>query len=431
MKDKFIISTLILIVGGFLTKVLGMIIKIVITRIIGTEGIGLYMLILPTFSLFIALAQAGFPIALSKLIAEDTRNNKKLFFSLLPISLFINIVLMLLIILIAKPLSYNLLHEKRCLYAIYAIALVIPFTTLSSMCRSYFYGKQKMLPHVISNVLEDIARLLLIVFGTNFFLKKGISYAVCYIVLINIISEFVSILILFFFLPKNFNISKKDLLPSKIYIKDSFDISIPNTASRLIASIGYFLEPIILTSSLLYMGYSNKYIISEYGVISGYVLPILLLPSFFTLAISQSLLPVVSKLYYKNDIIGVRKKIKQGILFSMLIGLPSTIILMIFPGFFLKFIYNTHQGINYMIILAPFCLLQYIQAPLSFCLDAMGKSIDNLKATIYGTIIRTFLLFSMSFFKIGIYSLIISISVNILIVTYYEIRKVKKYLYKT
>ena len=73
-------------IGGFLTKILGMIIKIVMTRYMGTEGIGLYMLILPTFSLFIALAQAGFPIALSKLIAEDSRNNKKLFFSLIPLS---------------------------------------------------------------------------------------------------------------------------------------------------------------------------------------------------------------------------------------------------------------------------------------------------------------------------------------------------------
>ena len=41
-KNKFIKSTLILVVGGFLTKILGMIIKIVITRIIGTKGIGLY-----------------------------------------------------------------------------------------------------------------------------------------------------------------------------------------------------------------------------------------------------------------------------------------------------------------------------------------------------------------------------------------------------
>ena len=52
MKEKFIISTIILMIGGFLTKILGMIIKIVMTRYMGAEGIGLYMLILPTFSLF-------------------------------------------------------------------------------------------------------------------------------------------------------------------------------------------------------------------------------------------------------------------------------------------------------------------------------------------------------------------------------------------
>ena len=75
MKEKFIISTIILLIGGFLIKILGMIIKIVMTRLMGTEGIGLYMMILPTFSLFIALAQAGFPIALSKLVAEGDKNN--------------------------------------------------------------------------------------------------------------------------------------------------------------------------------------------------------------------------------------------------------------------------------------------------------------------------------------------------------------------
>ena len=163
MKEKFIISTLTLIMGGFLTKILGMIIKIVMTRYIGFEGTGLYMMILPTFSLFIGLAQAGFPIALSKLIAEDNRNNKKLFFSLIPLALVINIFLMLIIIIIAPYLATNLLHDKRCLLGIYAIALVIPFTTLSSLCRSYFFGKQKMLPHVTSNIIEDIVRLLIII----------------------------------------------------------------------------------------------------------------------------------------------------------------------------------------------------------------------------------------------------------------------------
>ena len=428
MKEKFLISTLTLMIGGFLTKILGMIIKIVMTRYMGTEGIGLYMLILPTFSLFIALAQAGFPIALSKLIAEDNRNNKKLFFSLIPISLTINIILMFIIILIAPILAKNLLHDKRCILGIYAISLVIPFTTLSSLCRSYFFGKQKMLPHVISNITEDIARLTLIIVGLPFFLEKGIRYAVCYVVLINVVSELVSILILFFFLPKSVKIKKSDLVPCKIYIKDSLDISIPNTASRLIGSIGYFLEPIILSSMLLFVGYSNQYIVNEYGVISGYVLPIILLPSFFTLAISQALLPTITKLYYKNKLSAVKRKIKQAIFFSLLIGIPATICFVLFPTFFLEVIYHTNEGSKYMIFLAPFCLLQYIQAPLSYTLDAIGKSKDNMKASFLGTITRIVLLFSLSLLKIGIWSLIISTAINICVVTFYNIKRVRLHL---
>lgn len=428
MKEKFILSTIILLIGGFLTKILGMIIKIVMTRLMGTEGIGLYMMILPTFSLFIALAQAGFPIAISKLVAENNKNNIRLIFSIIPLSLIINVVLMIIIIIIAPYLSTNLLHDKRCLYGILAISLVIPLTTLSSICRSYFFGKEKMLPHVISNLSEDIVRLLLIIIGVPFLLKKGLEYAVCYVILTNIVSELTSILILVFFIPKNAKITKHDITPSKLYIKDSLSISIPNTASRLIGSIGYFLEPIILTSSLLYVGYSNQFIITQYGILSGYVLPILLLPSFFTLAISQSLLPVVSNLYSKHDITGTKRKIKQGIFFSLLIGIPATTLLIIFPEIFLKLIYHTTEGINYIQVLAPFCLLQYIQSPLSFSLDAMGKSSDNMKATLYGTIARTGLLFLLSFLKIGIWSLIISTSINILIVTFYNAYKIKKYL---
>ena len=230
---------------------------------------------------------------------------------------------------------------------------------------------------------------------------------------------------MFFFLPKKVKITKQDIKPSKIYIKDSLDIAFPNTASRLIGSIGYFLEPIILTTALIHVGYSNSFIVNEYGIITGYVMPILLLPSFFTLAISQALLPIVAKLYTNKKYKETKRKIKQGIFFSCLIGIPVTILLMITPELFLKIIYNTTKGANYLRFLAPFCLFQYIQSPLSFSLDAMGRSIDNMKATLYGTIIRSILLLILSYFKIGIWSLIISTSINILVVTFYNIRQIK------
>ena len=154
-------------------------------------------------------------------------------------------------------------------------------------------------------------------------------------------------------------------------------------------------------------------------------MPLLLLPSFFTLAISQALIPVISKEYTKNNYKEVKRKIKQSIIYSLLIGIPITILFILIPELFLKYIYNTNQGINYIKVLAPICLIQYIQAPLLSSLDAMGKSKDSMKATTIGVIIRTVFLIILSPLKIGIWSLIISISINVIIVTFYSIKKVR------
>ena len=428
MKEKFINSVIILLIGGLLTKLLGMFIKIMMSRLIGTEGLGLYMMVLPTFSLFIGIGQFGLPTALSKLVAEKRKNNIKLFFSILPISLFINLLLIITIIVIAPVLANNLLHDPRCYLPILAIAVVIPFTSLSSICRSYFFGKEKMVPHVVSNLLEDIVRLTLMIIGIPFFLPKGLEYAVCYIILSNVISEGVSILVLFLFLPKKIQLKKEDLIPKKDYMKESLSIGIPNTTGRLFGSIGYFLEPILLTTTLLSLGYSSKFITTEYGILSGYVMPLLLLPSFFTMAISQALLPVVSREYTRGNYTFVRRKIKQAILYSLAIGIPVTIFFIIFPELPLKLIYHTKEGISYMRFLAPVCLFQYIQSPLSSCLDAMGKSRDAMVATSIGVIIRSIFLVLLSLLNIGIWGLIIAISLNVLAVTFYSLKKVRSYL---
>ena len=79
MKEKFIKSTIILTIGGFLTKILSMFIRILMTRVIGIDGIGLYMLVMPTFNLLITLSSLSMPLAISKIVSEDNRNNKRLY----------------------------------------------------------------------------------------------------------------------------------------------------------------------------------------------------------------------------------------------------------------------------------------------------------------------------------------------------------------
>ena len=413
-------------IGGLITKILGMIIKIVMTRLMGTEGIGIYMLIMPTFSLFIALAQLGFPVAISKLVAEDKKNNKNLVFSIIPISLILNLLIMLLLLFFAGTISNHLLHESRTTLGIICIGFVLPFISISSILRGYFFGKEKMVPHVVSNITEDIVRLIILIIGIPLFIVKGIEFAVAFIVISNILSELTSILILFLFLPKSFKLDKKDFIPQKNNIKDILNISIPTTGSRIIGNIGYFLEPIILTFVLLKAGYSNTFIITEYGIVSGYVMPLLLLPSFFTMAISQALIPVISKSYANHHYEYAKAKIKQAIFFSLLIGIPITILFLLFPTAPLQFIYNTNEGTTYLRVLAPICLLHYIQSPLTSSLQAMGKAKEAMNGTLLGVFVRTIALWIGCSLKIGMWGLIFATACNITLVTYHQAKYVKK-----
>lgn len=427
MKNTFIKSTLILIIGGFITKILGMIIKIIITRMIGSSGYGLYALIMPTMILLISLSQLGLPTALNVLIAKN-RNSKKLITAALIISLSIDILIIIFLLLSSRYISINLLKEPKVYYGLISLGLILPFISISNMLRSYFFAKERITPHVITNVLEDIVKLILIILFLPFFLKHGIEYAIAYIVLTNIFSELTSIIGFIILMPK-FNYKKEDIKPNKFDIKSLFSIALPTTGSRLIGSIGFFLEPIIITFVLYKVGISNKYIVKEYGIINGYVLPLILLPSFFTMALSQALIPSVSKNYSKKLYNLVSNKIKQAIICSLIIGIPSTLIFTIIPEIPLRLIYNTKEGINYIKFLAPICLLHYIQSPISSSLQAMNKAKLSFKGTLYGTIIRTILLFILSF-KLGMWALIIATSINILFVTIYDYISVKKVLNK-
>lgn len=428
MKDKFIKSTIILLVGGCCCKILGMIIKILMGRLLGPDVLGLYMLILPAFSLFIGIGQFGLPFALSKLVADDNRDNKRLFFSVIPISIVVNLVLMALIFMLAPFLAEKFLHSKETYYGLVSIAVVIPFISISGICRSYFFGKGRVGVHVFSNIVEDIVRLLVIAFGGAIFKEMSKAGIVCFLILSNVISETASIIVLLLFLPKKFSIRKSDIKPKFNYIKDSLSIGIPNTCGRLIGSVGYFLEPILLMSSMIKAGYSQNFVTREYGILSGFVMPILLLPSFFTSGISQALLPDLAKNFTKKNITNIKKKLKLGITFSLIIGTICMSFFVIFPDLFLKIIYKSNRGGNYMRFLAPICLLQYIQSPLAMCLESCGKSKLVMISNILGMITRCLLVVVLSTFRIGLWGLIFAISVNVFIITIYDLIMVKRTL---
>lgn len=422
MKNKFIKSTLILIMGGFITKILGMVIKIIVTRNISLEAMSNYMLVIPSYNLFITIVSGGLQIAVSKLVSENKLQKKKIIINALIIAMTISILLIILVVLLAKPISI-LLHNEDLYIPILSTLLSIPFIGISNVLKGYFFGQNKMHVQVISNFLEQVIRIIM--FITILPNINNDLWAVTFIIGSNLVNEFLSVIVLSLFI-NNKKINTKDIKIDNEIKKEILKTSIPSTLSRIIGTISYFFEPIIITNLLLINGFSKSYIRIEYGIITGYVMQLLLLPSFFSMAISQSIIPLISNAFINKKYDYIKRKIKEIIFLSFMIGFIYILILLINPTYFMKLIYNQTKGINYLKQMSFIFILLYIQGPLSSILQSINKAKDAMKITVIGVILKLLLTIILSFLHFGIYAYIYPMLINILFVTLLDYIVIKK-----
>ena len=427
-KDNtFFKSTIILLIGGIFGKLVGLILRLIVTRYLKTEGMGLYSMLNPTSSLLSVIAVFSYSNAVSKIISEETSRAKNLFLSIIPISILLNIIVIIIVILFAPFLSNVLLKEPRLLYPIISLSLVMPFMSFSSIIKGYFWGKQNMMPYMLSNFIEQVVRLIIIILFIDYFLSISLIHGICFIILVNIIGEISSNIIMILFMPR-IKIKLSDFKINFNEVRKIMNFCIPVTLSKILSSISYFLEPILITNMLLYVGYTNNYIVYEYGIVNAYALSTLLIPEFFTQNMSTSLVPELSKNYKNKNIDLCKKRIKQIVALSLLIGGISTIIITIFPNFFLNILYKTNEGVDYIRLLSPFTLLFYIENPLVNSLQALGKTKQIFNITIKTSIIRIISIVLFSLLKIGMYALILSIIVYLISSTLLYYKEIKRTL---
>ena len=214
--------------------------------------------------------------------------------------------------------------------------------------------------YILSNIVEQIVRITILVFLIPILIEKSLILTISVIILVNIVSETSSIIVMILGLPKGISIKKEDIRPDKEYVKDVMNICVPSTSSKIVGSIAHFLEHIVLINVLSLVGYPSDFIIREYGIINGYSLALLLIPQFFTMSISTSLIPELSKNYSENNISKCKSRILQITGLSLAIGAFSTGIIFVIPEYLLNIIYKTNLGVNYIKVLAPFFLLYFI-----------------------------------------------------------------------
>lgn len=429
MKTKLIQSFIILSTSTAITKIFSIINRMVLARSLSTDAMALFILVIPTLSLCITLGQLGIPSAVFRLISNPKYKNHKIILSAVCISFFSCITIMTLLFFSTNYIALELFKTKEAIQPLYILCLFIPFVAISGILKNYYLAKENVYIIAKAQLIEEIARLLFIIIVIKYKSFYQDTTIVSFAYLSMVVGEFVAIIYMMIRLndkPKYFF----NLLPcfkQNLQIKDLLNIALPITGTRLYHSFVSFLEPIILIA-VLSSTLSTTQIHQDYAIMSGFVISILVTPTFFNTVIYRLLLPIITKDIYQKDKKATHRHLMYGLLSCFLISLPFTILFYFFSKECLQFIYNTTDGwqqLKYLSI--PFTLF-YLQTPLSVILHALNKNkiifiISVIECTL--EIILTYILASYY----GVFAIAISLLIGVLITLTLSSFYVYKYIY--
>lgn len=210
-------------------------------------------------------------------------------------------------------------------------------------------------------------------------------------------------------------------------LEDLLAIALPTTGSRLIGSVAYFFEPIVVAQSLAIAGVATVVATSQYGELSGYVIPLLLLPTFITYSLSVSLVPAISEAAHQRNYGIIHHRLSQALRLALVAGGGSVFIMYVFAEPIMELVYDAPTVATYLKIMAPFSLFLYFQSPLQATLQALGLAKAAMINSFIGAFVKIAAIFVLaSRPELGIMGAALAITIGFLLVTFLHFATVVK-----
>ena len=372
---------LILSIGGVLAKIFSAIYRIALTRILGGEGIGLYQLIFPLYSLCVVLTTAGLPMAISKVVSKH-RQSKSVILKkcMLTTCLFGLLVAVVLSISCKGLASLQGAKELWICYLILAPSIIL--VCAASVLRGYFQGMNYFTPTTVSNILEQFVKLALGLGLSLVLINKSLIAAIVGAVSAIVVSEIVSFLVLLLCLKRQNK--HQDEEQADVDTKGILKDILPITLTNIILPISGFIDSLLVVN-LLAINFTKKMSIFLYGLESGAVASLIGLPTIFSLAIASVLLPSLTS---TNHIYNKTYKLALGLKVVLMITIPCVVCFTFFPDKIIKILYADKlsgygvEGLNVayrLLAISGFgVVFLAINQLYSSCLQAVEKRITTV-----------------------------------------------------
>lgn len=314
--NKYLKGLLTLASANLIAKVIGAVYRIPLTNILGAEGIGVYQMAFPIYSLLLIFASGGLPLALSKIIAEQRALGKtdKTFYyfkKTLIITIMMGIVFSVLLFTLSSFLA-NIQGSSDVTLSYLALGVAVIFASSICAFRGFFQGYQDMRPSSVSLVIEQLVKLIAGLILARIFIPRGLSWGVFGATIGVAVGEiFAFAYLLFTFLTKrkkyNFKVyeNKND---DNILLK----LAIPITLGALISPLSSAFDSLFVVRFLsTYLSPANS--TALFGLQTGMINPLINFPIIIISSICVSLLPEISYLLKQNESIKLNETINKTI----------------------------------------------------------------------------------------------------------------------
>ena len=431
-KSILMTNTLIILITGFFVKAIGMLGKIFTTRILGLNGMSLYVLSYPTLLLFVSISGFSMNNTISKLVSEGVATKKYspnlLLKKGIKLSLLISLICFIVYILTIKSISVYMLKNEDLYIPLLSGVLLIPLVGTSDALRGYFNGLKNIKTASTSLLIEQLFRTVSSILGVYYGIKHNIILANSLLFIGLAIGEIASIIYCLIKIKQEKLIHYPNTKnESIVLLKTSSTL----TFSKLIGSISYFLEPIIYTYILTFLNYKTEIIHETYTMIDAYSIPLLTMVSFIPFALSTAIIPHISESYAKKEYSILNNYINKAYFFTIYPASFCLLFIFFYHNDLMSFIYNTTIGADIAKSFSLIFIFYYISTITNSILQAMGKIKVLFFNSVFINCFRLILIVILScIIKIGPLSIMYAIIISILIssvILFFILKKATKF----
>ncbi len=350
--------------------------RVVLVRMIGTEGVGLIEMVTPLFSFFLVLGGLGIQPALSQKVAQGSGQKAVYLRTAQVLMLLSGITLTVLGFLTTDFIIGYFVPDQRIYFCFRYVLPAIAVISIASAYRGWFQGMRQVSVIGGSQTVEQLVRVAVGIYLTGQFLNLGIEKAASAASIATVCGEtagYLYLLLRFKWEQRDPWAEEKPRFSVKA-AKELLHYGATITAGRLVSSGIMMLQAFLIPLALQGAGWDTRAATEIYGRFSGVALSLLHLPGVFTTALAVSVLPAVAE-SVGNQTSGhslLEKRINQSMAATTIFTLPGMAILFLLADQLCTWIFANPPAAPILKILAIGGLFFYWQLTLVSILQGIS-----------------------------------------------------------